>query len=184
MRFFINRRFGGTYHHLQGRKNNADGENCRWLLTPRQVPGTYYFSELQVSSVAACPFSRHRVPYDFLLYQPSTLFLVRLTSSTLKMEATRSSETSIYNKPTRRHIPQDGTLHSHLRENLLSYNFDNCSAFSGRDGHICAQCRRGLSAGNHSSIPNRNRSVSTLHSSHQLDTAGSFSRGKATGALF
>jgi hypothetical protein len=27
-------------------------------------------------------------------------------SSTLKMDATRSSETSVYNKPTRRHIPE------------------------------------------------------------------------------
>jgi hypothetical protein len=44
-------------------------------------------------------------------------------SSTLKMEATRSSETSVYNKPTQRHIPEDGILHSHLRENLKSHLF-------------------------------------------------------------
>jgi hypothetical protein len=37
------------------------------------------------------------------------------------MEATRSSETSVYNKPTRRHVPEDGILHSHSRENLKSY---------------------------------------------------------------
>jgi hypothetical protein len=37
------------------------------------------------------------------------------------MEATCSSETSVYSKPTRRHIPEDGILHSHRRENLKSY---------------------------------------------------------------
>jgi hypothetical protein len=30
------------------------------------------------------------------------------------MEATRSSETSVHNKPTLRHIPEGGILHSHL----------------------------------------------------------------------
>jgi hypothetical protein len=30
------------------------------------------------------------------------------------MEATRSSETSVYNKSTRSHIPEDGTLHGVL----------------------------------------------------------------------
>jgi hypothetical protein len=37
------------------------------------------------------------------------------------MEATRYSEMSVYNKPTRRHIPEDGILHSHRRENFKSY---------------------------------------------------------------
>jgi hypothetical protein len=40
----------------------------------------------------------------------SILFLSRVISSTLKMEVTRSSETSVYNKPTWRHIPEDGIL--------------------------------------------------------------------------
>jgi hypothetical protein len=39
-----------------------------------------------------------------------TLFLARVISSTLKMEATRSSDTSVYNKPTGRYIPEDGVL--------------------------------------------------------------------------
>jgi hypothetical protein len=39
-------------------------------------------------------------------------------SSTLRMEAIRSSETSVYIISTRRHIPEYGFLHSHRRENL------------------------------------------------------------------
>jgi hypothetical protein len=49
-----------------------------------------------------------------------TLFFDRVISSTLKTEETRSSETSVYNKPTRHHIPEEGILHSHRRENLKS----------------------------------------------------------------
>jgi hypothetical protein len=41
--------------------------------------------------------------------------------STLKMEAIRSSETSVHTRPTRRYIPEDGILHSHRREILKSY---------------------------------------------------------------
>jgi hypothetical protein len=41
-------------------------------------------------------------------------FFLALVISTLKMEAKYSSETSVYN-PTRRHIPEDGMLHSHRR---------------------------------------------------------------------
>jgi hypothetical protein len=39
------------------------------------------------------------------------------------MDATTSNDASVYTsiKPTRRHIPQDGILHSHRRENLKSY---------------------------------------------------------------
>jgi hypothetical protein len=41
--------------------------------------------------------------------------------STLKMEAIRSAETSVHTRSTRRHIPEDGILHSHRCENLKSY---------------------------------------------------------------
>jgi hypothetical protein len=37
-----------------------------------------------------------------------TLFFARVLSSTLKIEATRSSETAVYIKPARRHVPEDG----------------------------------------------------------------------------
>jgi hypothetical protein len=41
----------------------------------------------------------------------------------LKMEAIRSSETSVYTRSTRRYISEDGTVHSHRHENLKSYKF-------------------------------------------------------------
>jgi hypothetical protein len=44
-------------------------------------------------------------------------------SLTLKMEAIRSSETSgATQRTTRRHTPEDDTLHNHRCENLKSYN--------------------------------------------------------------
>jgi hypothetical protein len=44
------------------------------------------------------------------------------------MEAICSSETSVATKQTtRRHIPEDDTLHNHRCENFKSYNdLDNC----------------------------------------------------------
>jgi hypothetical protein len=39
----------------------------------------------------------------------------------LKMEAIRSSETSVHTISTGRHIPEDGILHSHRCEHLESY---------------------------------------------------------------
>jgi hypothetical protein len=41
--------------------------------------------------------------------------------STLKLKASRSSETSVHTRSTRRQIPENGILHSHRRENLKSY---------------------------------------------------------------
>jgi hypothetical protein len=44
---------------------------------------------------------------------------------TLKTEAKHSSKTSAYTRSTRRHIPEDGILHIHRRENLKSYKTSN-----------------------------------------------------------
>jgi hypothetical protein len=38
----------------------------------------------------------------------------------LKIDAIRSSETSVLTRATRRHNPEDAILHSHHRENLKS----------------------------------------------------------------
>jgi hypothetical protein len=45
--------------------------------------------------------------------------------STLKMEAIRSTETSVHIRSTRRHIPEYGILRSHRCENLKSYTDDD-----------------------------------------------------------
>jgi hypothetical protein len=41
--------------------------------------------------------------------------------STLNMDVIRSSETSVDTKSTRRHVPEDGNLHSHRCESFKSY---------------------------------------------------------------
>jgi hypothetical protein len=47
--------------------------------------------------------------------------LAEIVSSTPKMETICSSETSVaYQQTTRRHIPEDDTLHNHHCENLKS----------------------------------------------------------------
>jgi hypothetical protein len=49
-------------------------------------------------------------------------FFAELISLTLKMEAICSSETSVETQQTtRRHIPEDDSLHNHHCENLKSY---------------------------------------------------------------
>jgi hypothetical protein len=51
----------------------------------------------------------------------SALNIASMKNAVFWEEETFSSETSVYNKLTRRHIPEDGILHSHRRENLKSY---------------------------------------------------------------
>jgi hypothetical protein len=52
-------------------------------------------------------------------YKPAAYAVPRLqVSSILKMEATRSPETSVLTRATGLHIPEDGILHSHRSENL------------------------------------------------------------------
>jgi hypothetical protein len=41
--------------------------------------------------------------------------------SMMMMDGIRSSETSVLTVATRYHMPEDGILHSHRRENLKSY---------------------------------------------------------------
>jgi hypothetical protein len=63
----------------------------------------------------------------YVLYQPPAHTGSSLADfSTLKMEAIRSSETAVQStRSTRRHIPEDGILQSHRRENLKSYIHDS-----------------------------------------------------------
>jgi hypothetical protein len=49
----------------------------------------------------------------------------RWLQTTLKMEAIRSSEMSVYTISIRRHFPEDGIFHSHCREKFKSYIFSS-----------------------------------------------------------
>jgi hypothetical protein len=65
------------------------------------------------SILNVCEFSL----LDLLLLE-WTLMILQTTYCTLKMEAIRSSETSVYTRSTRRHIPEDGILRRivHIRK--------------------------------------------------------------------
>jgi hypothetical protein len=80
----VNRRFGGTYRlRLQGRKSASEITSvCRW----QQTEPTW-------------------------LRPPAHAGFSLADFSILKMEALRSSETSIHTRSTRRHIPENGILH-------------------------------------------------------------------------
>jgi hypothetical protein len=59
-----------------------------------------------------------------------SLVLAEIISSTLKMEAICSSDTSVATQQTtRRHIPEDYTLHNHRCENLKSYILETFKTF-------------------------------------------------------
>jgi hypothetical protein len=62
--------------------------------------------------------------WDMTSHLLACWFLAKLIYSTLKMEAICSSETSVdTQRTTRRHIPEDDTLHNHGCENLISYMY-------------------------------------------------------------
>jgi hypothetical protein len=68
--------------------------------------------------------SKNKVSKKPELCLPPAFTLVSCSaySSTLKMEAICSSETSVdFQRTTQRYIPEDGTLHNHRCENLKSY---------------------------------------------------------------
>jgi hypothetical protein len=91
--FKVNRCFGGIYRlHLQGRRISRARNQSQSMIWELCLPPA------------------------FRLVSCSTY------SSTLKMEAICSSETSVETRrTTRRHIPEDDTLHNHRCENLKSY---------------------------------------------------------------
>jgi hypothetical protein len=59
-------------------------------------------------------------------------------SSTLKMEATHSSETSVYTRSTRRHIPEE--WHSSNRK-VYDDPYGCNAAYGKKEHHISASCR-------------------------------------------
>jgi hypothetical protein len=57
------------------------------------------------------PFPNCSSNYSQPVSNRLSVFFSRVLSSTLKIEAARSSETSVYNKPTRQQIPENDILH-------------------------------------------------------------------------
>jgi hypothetical protein len=71
--------------------------------------GTYVSEDLSASIIRVTRIGELGITFAL----PSSPILV-----TLLMEALSSSETSVLTRATRRNIPEDGILHSHLPENL------------------------------------------------------------------
>jgi hypothetical protein len=70
-------------------------------------------------------FGKTHRPHHFLFSVLRLLVIANFPSClilfTLRMETIGSSETPAVTNVTRRHIPEEGNLHSHRRENLKSY---------------------------------------------------------------
>jgi hypothetical protein len=88
----------------------------QWLYSPLLGPGLFFSFVIFFTQTVEL---RGRVISS--LQQPAHAGSSLADFYTLKMEAIRSSETSVHTRSTRRHIPEDGILHSHRRENLKSY---------------------------------------------------------------
>jgi hypothetical protein len=84
----------------------------------------------QTGNLGVC-FSRcKRLVRIFILTKPADCGSSLADFFTLKMQAIRSSETSAQTRSTRRHIPEDGILHIHRRENLKSYIISSLVIFN------------------------------------------------------
>jgi hypothetical protein len=80
-------------------------------------------SEERISSIIRMKRISELIFLRSVLWLPDTanVVLSSLIVFTLMMEAIRPSEKSVLAWVTRRHIPEDGILHSHRLENLKSY---------------------------------------------------------------
>jgi hypothetical protein len=84
----------------------------------------------QTGNLGVC-FSRcKKLVRIFILATPANAGFSLADFSTLKMEAIRSSETSVQTRATRHHIPEYGIIHSDRRENLKSYIISSLVIFN------------------------------------------------------
>jgi hypothetical protein len=65
---------------------------------------------------------KYKEKIDVMLQPPPHARSSLADFSTLKVEAIRSSETSVHTISTQRHITENSILHSHRCENLKSYH--------------------------------------------------------------
>jgi hypothetical protein len=131
----VNRSFGGTFRlhcrRINKARNTNEAELCLlpascWCLAE---DGGYMFL-LRVRRFSAdCTKLYPAVSATRFMLVSCLAY-----SSTVKIEATCSSETSVeFHRTTRRYIPEDRTLHNHCCEYLKSYNMFliSLSVFSG-----------------------------------------------------
>jgi hypothetical protein len=78
-------------------------------------------SELGKTLIVSATETHYEETGVFQLLVNANIFLISLILSAVKTEAIRSSETLVVIRPTTPHIPEDGILHSHRRENRKSY---------------------------------------------------------------
>jgi hypothetical protein len=116
---------------------NSDHVTCVYSIS-MSVPRLYNESSELLSSERIG--TRNREEYkrsaceDFTWLQPPAhAGSSPADFSTLKMEAIRSSETSVqFTRSTRPHVTEDGILHSHRLQNLTSYTMCHTTARSVR----------------------------------------------------
>jgi hypothetical protein len=108
-----------------------DRDECSDSSLGRFIPGAHRRAPEPVLTVSRKDKSLPMAVMEHQFHGHSTRSLVSiltsqtLNSSTLKMEAISSSETSgATERTTRRHIPENDTLHNHRCENLKSYIFN------------------------------------------------------------
>jgi hypothetical protein len=83
-----------------------------WYL-PRHAlkaikPSTFMYDLVFMAVTTKNAFFWDVVLCGFIITVNVTLFQARIISNTVKIEVTRSSKTLVYNRPTQRHIPEDG----------------------------------------------------------------------------
>jgi hypothetical protein len=110
--FKVNRRSGGTYRlHIQGEQQAKQETSEKVDSEQRHVC---------VEHPGKTAVTEHSI---YLLCSPPAFTLVSCStySSTLKMEAICSSETSVnFERTTRHYTPEGSTFHNHHYENLKS----------------------------------------------------------------